>query len=163
MNCKIILKSLLSIVFVVVATSSYSQRDNHDQHDHHLYEFGVANSFVYFPREKEIAYGLHFHLVRGIKSSNFGFGIAYERVFDEHKHNSIGVVGSYSPIKSLHINVVPGIAFEDSDPSVVKFAFHIETSYGFNLGSFHIGPILEYAFDPEDYHISLGLHIGFGF
>ena len=33
----------------------------------------------------------------------------------------------------------------------------------FEFNNFHIGPVLEFAYDPEDYHISLGLHIGFGF
>jgi hypothetical protein len=138
MNSKIGLKSLLLIVFGI-------------------------NSFVYFIGEKEIAYGLHLHLVRNIKHSKFGYGLAYERIFDEHKHNTIGIVGSYNPFKSLHINLAPGIAFEDSEPSDFKFAFHAETSYDFTLGNFHIGPLLEFAIDPEDFHISFGLHIGYGF
>lgn len=166
MNCIAGLKKFLVIILVIVSTSVFSRGEDHKHdhdHDHHLYELGVANSFVYFPGEKASAYGLHLHLVRSIKNSNFGFGIAYERVFDKHKHNTIGVVGSFSPIKSWHINFVPGIAFEDSELADVKFAFHIETSYGFSLRNFHIGPLLEYAFDPNDYHFSLGLHIGFGF
>jgi hypothetical protein len=162
MNCKIGLKSLLAIVFGIISISAYSQEENHD-HDHHNYELGVANSLVYFAGEKEFAYGLHIHLVRNIKHSKFGVGLAYERIFDDHKHNTIGVVGSYNPLKSWYINIAPGITFEDSEPSVLKFAFHAETLYDFNIGKFHIGPLLEFAVDSEDYHFSLGLHIGFGF
>ncbi len=162
MSYKIGLKSLLVIVLGIISASVYSQEENHN-HDHHIHELGVANSFVYFAGEKEYAYGLHVHWVRNLKHSKFGYGFAYERIFDEHKHNTIGVVGSYNPIKSLHINIAPGIAFEDSEPTVFKFAFHVETSYDIELGNFHIGPLLEFAFDPEDYHFSLGLHIGYGF
>ncbi len=162
MNSKNGINSVLLILFGLLTTSIYSQEINHN-HDHHKYEIGLANSIVYFVGEKEYAYGLHLHLVRNIVHSKFGYGLAYERVFDDHKHNTIGIVGSYNPFKSLHINIAPGIVFEDSEPSDLKFALHAETSYDFELKNIHIGPLLEFAFDPEDYHISLGLHIGFGF
>lgn len=162
MKRKIKLYALLLIVSGIFSTSVYSQEINHN-HDHHKHEFGVANSMVFLAKEKEIAYGLHLHLVRNIEHSKFGFGIAYERIFDEHKHNTIGIVGSYNPFKLLHISLTPGVSFNDNESSDLKFAFHAETSYDFNLGNLHLGPMLEVAFAPDDYHISLGLHIGFGF
>ena len=60
------------------------------------------------------------------------------------------------------INIAPGITSE-GDESVTNFALHIESTYEFEVGNFHIGPVLEWAYDPEDVHISLGLHIGYGF
>lgn len=63
---------------------------------------------------------------------------------------------------SLSFSISPGITFEDEDPQA-NFAFHFETSYEFEVRGLHMGPVLEFAFDPEDIHISLGLHIGFGF
>ena len=56
----------------------------------------------------------------------------------------------------------PGITFE-GDASDINFALHIETNYEFELNDFHLGPVLELATDPEDIHLSLGLHIGYGF
>ncbi len=162
MNYKIGLKLFLVLLFGLITTSIYSQETEHE-HDHHKYELGVANSLVYFDGENKFAYGFHMHLVRNIIHSKFGYGIAYERIFDEHKHNTIGTVGIYNPIEPLHISITPGVSFEDSEPSDLKFAFHAEASYDFDLGDFHIGPLLEFAIDPEDYHISLGLHIGYGF
>ena len=132
-------------------------------HSHHKNEIGIANALVYFVKEKETAYGLHFHYVRNIMASKFGIGLGYERIFDEHKHNTIGIVGSYRPIDKLGINLSPGITFEDNESSSLNFALHVEASYEFELNNFHIGPVFEFAYDPEDYHISLGLHIGFGF
>ena len=35
--------------------------------------------------------------------------------------------------------------------------------YEFEFESFHIGPLLELAYHPEDFHISLGIHVGWGF
>lgn len=158
---KISLKSLLVIVFGIITAPIYAQELNHE--DHHKYELGIANSLVYIPNDKESAYGLHIHLVRNIEHSKLGVGIAYERIFDEHGHNTIGLVGSYNLFDSLHISFTPGVTFEDNLPSDLKFAFHAETSYDFKLGNIHLGPLVEFAFDPEDYHFSLGLHIGYGF
>ncbi len=164
MHHKIRLTGISAIVFLVFSLSVYSQEVGHDHdHDHHKYELGVANSLVYFTKEKEVAYGLHLHFVRKIDHSDFGYGIAFEKIFDEHRHNFIGIVGSYSPFDRLHVNLTPGLAFEGNELSALKFAFHAESSYDFNFGNFHLGPLLELAYDPEDYHIGLGLHIGYGF
>ena len=167
MNCKNITKILLVILFGILTGNIYSQEEHHDndhhKHHHHKYDLGVGNSLVYFPNEKETAYGLHLHLVRNIAHSKFGFGIAYERIFDQHKHNTIGLLASYNPVGGLHIDLSPGVTFEDHEPSELRFAFHAETAYNFDLGNFHLGPMLGFAFDPEDYHIGLGLHVGYGF
>lgn len=162
MNCNIKLKTLLVFLFGVFAANINAQEEHHN-HDHHKYELGLANTSVYFVKEKEIAYGLHLHLIRNIKHSKFGFGIGYERIFDKHKHNTLGVIASYNPFGGLHISLSPGATFEDHEPSAIKFAFHAETVYGFNVGNFHLGPLFELAYDQEDYHISLGLHLGYGF
>ena len=134
----------------------------HDHHRHH-HELGVANAPVYFLKEKTVSYGLHFHYVYTIDHSKFGLGLGYERIFDEHKHHTIGLVGNYRPTDELSINVSPGITFEAAESSTINFAIHFEASYEFALGNLHIGPVAEIAYDPEDIHISLGLHLGWGF
>lgn len=162
MKCNFKYITLLVIVLGVLTTGINAQEESHN-HDHHKYELGLANTSVYFVKEKEVAYGIHIHLVRNIEHSKFGFGIGYERIFDKHKHNTLGLLASYNPFGGLYITLSPGATFEDQEPSAMKFAFHAETSYGFNVGDFHLGPMIEFAYEPEDYHISLGLHIGFGF
>ena len=162
MNYRIKLKSILAVIFGILTVNLYSQEEQHN-HDHYKNELGIANSIVYFAKEKEFAYGLHLHIVRNIHHSKFGFGVGYERIFDEHKHNTIGLVVNYSLLDDLLISLSPGIAFEGNEFSNSKFACSIETSYSFNVGILHLGPLLEFAYDQEDYHISLGLHIGYGF
>lgn len=131
-------------------------------HDHHINEIAVANSMVFFVQEKELSYGLHFHYIRNISHSKFGIGLAYERIFDEHGHNTIGFVGAYRPIEPLTLSVSPGLAFEDKEPGV-SLALHFETAYEFEIKNFHLGPSIEFAFDTKDIHISFGIHIGYGF
>jgi len=155
----------LVLIATLLSTEGKAQTEehhHHHDHDHHQNEIGVGNSLVYFTGEKEFAYGLHFHYIRNISKSKFGLGLAYERIFDEHGHNTFGIVGAYYPVERLHLSASPGITFEDGSSSV-NFAFHLETSYAFEIQDFHIGPLLEFAYDPEDIHISLGLHIGYGF
>lgn len=155
-------------IYMVLLTTIFTskivaQTDEHTHsHDHHKNEFGVANAPVYLINEKEYAYGLHIHYVRNIPSSKFGIGIGYERIFNEHKHNTFGFVGTYRPIDGLNLNVAPGLAFEDGN-STTNLALHLEASYEYKIKDFHIGPVLEFAYDLEDIHISLGIHLGFGF
>ena len=102
------------------------------------------------------------HYIYNVPHTRFGLGIGYERIFDEHRHNTIGLVGSYRPVEELCFSFSPGITF-DKNSSNPKFAMHLETSYEFEMGDFHLGPVFEIAYDPEDVHISLGLHFGYGF
>lgn len=156
---------ILTFAFVLSVQLLLAQNKEEDSHhhEHHLNDIGIVNSPVYFVNDKEFAYGLHLHYVRNFHESKFGLGIGYERIFDEHKHNTIGIIGSFRPIEKVTINFSPGITFEDGETSELNFAMHLESSYDFEFHSFHIGPVLGFAYDPEDFHISLGLHIGYGF
>jgi hypothetical protein len=141
--------------------SEHSESDS-DKHEHHKNEIGISNAPVYFIKEKAFAYGFHLHYTRNISKTKFGFGTGYERIFDEHKHNSFGIEAVYRPVEPLSLSMSPCVTFEDKDP-VARFAFHFETSYEFEIKDFHIGPAVELAYDPEDYHLSIGLHVGYGF
>lgn len=103
-----------------------------------------------------------YYYIYSLEDTKFGIGLGYERIFDEHKHNTIGVVLSYRAIEEFSINVSPGLTFEGEE-NVPNFAVHVESSYEFEFKNFHIGPVAELAYDPEDIHVSLGLHIGYGF
>ena len=154
---------LLTCLTVLFSLSTFAQTTEHTHnHEHHVYEIGIANAPVYFLKENVVAYGLHVHLIKKIAHTKFGIGVGYEKIFDEHKHNTIGLVVSYNPIDKLSLNASPGITFEGGE-SEINFAMHLETSYEFEFDNFHLGPVLEFAYDPEDIHISLGLHLGIGF
>ena len=158
-------KYLLVLFLVAVSQNLVAQEvDQHEKHhDHHLHEIGVANLLVYFVNEEETTYGLHLHYVYSFPHTRFGIGLGYERIFDEHKHNTVGIVGTYRPAEPVVLSVSPGITFEGGEESLTNFALHIEALYEFDFKDFHIGPVVEFAYDPEDYHISLGIHIGYGF
>ena len=146
----------------LIGQTSEPSEMHSDHHEHHKNEIGVGNFPVYFLEENKFAYGLHIHYTRVIPKTKFGLGLAYERIFDEHKHNFLGIVGSFRPVEKVSFAVSPGVAFEGKDSKPI-FAFHLETSYEFEIKNFHLGPVFEFAYDPEDLHLSLGIHVGLGF
>ena len=154
---------LLGFAPTLHAQDDPASEPDHDHHHHHKNEFGVANAPVYFLKEKTVSYGLHLHYPRAIGESGFGIGVGYERIFDEHGHNTFSLLMSYRPAERLTLSLSPGLTTEDEDPNHASFALHVEGVYEFSLGNFHLGPLLELAYDPEDIHVSVGLHIGIGF
>jgi hypothetical protein len=158
-------KILLTLVVSFCILSLQAQSDDHEHeehagvHDHH-HEIGISNAAVYFAKEDLFSYGLHIHYLYGIAESRFGIGAGYERIFDEHGHQTIGLALSYRPGERLNLVVSPGLAIEEEGNA---FALHFEMSYEYALGDIHLGPAIELALEKEDYHFSLGLHIGFGF
>lgn len=161
---RIDLKLILILLWSVISLNLLAQKEtggaNH--HDNHKNEIGIANSPVYFVKENTFAYGLHLHVTRNINKTKFAFGLGYERIFDEHQHSTYGFIVSYKPIEPLSFNVSPGVTIEKGN-SDVNFALHLETSYEFDVKRFHVGPAIEFAYDPEDIHLSIGLHIGYAF
>lgn len=155
------------VLLFCLTTTLKAQHEHESQHDHehhhHKNEIGIATAPVYFINEKEVSLGLHLHYVRSIGESGFGMGVGYERIFDEHGHNTFGILLSYRPADRLSFSLSPGLTIEDVDPDRASFALHIESAYEFAVGNFHIGPLIELAYDPEDIHVSVGLHFGIGF
>ena len=162
-----VLLMLLGMIFFPLGM--FGQHDGHggpgheNYHEHHRHELGLANTAVYFLGEKEFAYGLHFHYIYRIKESKFSVGAGYERIFDEHGHNSFGPLVSFMPVEGFSISFLPGIGFEDDEASEIYPVLHLELLYEFELGDFHLGPTVGFGYEPEDVHIGAGIHIGYGF
>ena len=66
-------------------------------HNHsHENEFGIAIGIVPGHEDENDNIGLHLHYVKGIGEHNdFGIGISIETIFDDHKHNSVSIMGTY--------------------------------------------------------------------
>jgi hypothetical protein len=141
---------------------------------HEGLELALSNALVFLVNEDALAYSLHVHGVYTFTGSQWGLGLGYERVFDDHGHDTFGVVGCYRISHPLAFCLSPGLTFADHDDdhdddhdeheeegSHGEFSLHAELGYEFHIGSLHVGPALEFAYAPEDIHIGLGLHIGF--
>lgn len=152
---------ILSFPLVLIAQEAGSSEIHH--HEHHAHEIGIGTSPVYIVNEKEISFGLHIHYLYNLPHTKFGLGLGYERIFDDHKHSTIGLTFNYQPVEKLNLSISPGLASENNAFDQSVFALHFETSYEFEIHDFHLGPVFEVAAAKEDVHISLGLHLGIGF
>jgi len=163
------------ILFFILSNVLYAQSedqhlDEQDKHthehnsNHHKFEIGLANSLVYFTKAKEYAHSIHLHLIYNIPESKFGIGLGVERINSEHKHLAIGLLGNYRATKELSFTLSPALLIEDHEGrSETNFTLHFETGYEFEIKNFHLGPVIGIAYEPEDYHVSLGVHVAYGF
>lgn len=136
--------------------------DGHMHHHLHRNELGIAIAPVYFLEEEEFSIAVHLHYLYNFHHSRFSAGAGYERIFDEHEHQFAGIIIGYKVFPKFNFSISPGLLFEKDHPDP-EFALHSELSYEFEIGNFHLGPALDFAVHPEDVHISLGLHLGYGF
>ena len=132
-------------------------------HGHALNEFGTGNYLTYLAGEQELAYSLHLHYLRSIEGSRFGIGTGFEQIFDEHRHRTLALIGTYRPFIPLTLSLAPGLLFPNKENPGIRFALHTEAVYEFELNQFHLGPALEFATSFDEYHLSLGLHFAFAF
>ncbi len=158
------MKKLILILLILPAYLYCNEKsDKHISHAHkNDYEIGLGIGDAYSLNEKGHALGLHFHLARNFQLSemDFSVGLSYELIGDEHLHQSIGVLLDFTILENVHLVYTPGILFVENE---FKFSNHLELSYGFELGEYHLGPTLGYAIAGDDEHVFLGLHLGYGF
>ncbi|HAW21405.1 MAG TPA: hypothetical protein DCX14_14580 [Flavobacteriales bacterium] len=147
----------------LVAQEEHDHHDGHDHGSHHHYHVGIASGPVYVFEENELAPGLHLHVSRLFdlgSRSQFGTGLGFEAILDDHKHTAASVTFSYLPIHNLTFTAAPGLQFGEG---ITVFTTHFECAYEFIFDRIHIGPVAEYAWAPTDSHAMVGLHLGFGF
>jgi len=157
--------SLSILVLLFCSTKITAQSHEHDNHHHHhpRNEVGLGNYLAYIASEKEYGYGLHLHYLRTFEESKFGMGLGYEQIFGEHDHKTLGIVGAYRPISPLVLSLSPGILFPGRERSTMSIALHAEAVFEFEIDHFHLGPAIEYAYASNEFHISIGLHLAYGF
>lgn len=158
-------QSSLVVLFSLFNFPTFGQTEEHD-HDHeHRNEISVATGVVPLPAENETTVGFHFHYIRGLGESNrFGMGLGYETIVDEHKHNTFSIVIQYRIVAGLSVAYAPGIMIrEEGDETLYQLAHHFEAAYEFEIGSFHIGPMVEVGIEEIGEHYMVGVHFGIDF
>ena len=71
-KCTILLLCLFIPLALLAQENDHDHDDpDHVHHEHHRHEIGVANSPVYFIKEKELSYGLHAHYIYHFDNSKF--------------------------------------------------------------------------------------------
>lgn len=151
---------LMQLCHIAIAQSD---REPHHGHQHHHNEIGMANAMVLLAAETEFAYGLHMHYTHVIRHTKWLAGFGFEHIFDEHRHQAYSTVVAFRPTGPLTFSAAPGLATEGGNFRQARFTLHIECTYEWELGDFHLGPMAEAAYEAEGMHFALGAHLGVGF
>jgi hypothetical protein len=160
-------RAALALAAVDAADSSHQPHHSREPagHDHtHTQDFEASLSpgVAFLASESEYAFALHVHVLRTLGDPSWAAGVGFERIFDEHAHNALGILLEHRPFDRWAVAIGPGITFSDEwdhvDPSL-----HLEAVYEWFTGDFHLGPNMEIAVDPHDVHLSFGLHFAIGF
>ena len=140
---------------------------DHDEHRGHHHDggfsLGVSLGPSYLPNEKEFGFSAHGHLLYELGSVPLGFGVGYEALFDEHRHQTMSLVFQYRIIDAWLMSVSPGVTFELGSFNEPRPTVHLETVYEFRVGLMDLGPAFEFAIEPEGTHLTLALHAGVHF
>ena len=152
------------LLYLLIISRVFSESGHIHNHSHEN-EFGIAIGIVPGHDGEDDNIGLHLHYVKGIGEHNdFGIGLSLETIFDEHKHNSVSIIGTYHFKKGFTIAYAPGILFSEHDgKSETKFTSHIEFYFEYELDKFHIGPQFDVGIEERDLHYMFGIHIGIDF
>ncbi|MCH8905259.1 MAG: hypothetical protein IIA45_15280 [Bacteroidetes bacterium] len=155
--------------FVIILVSVYVQaQDAHDEegdHHHHKNELSIAAGIVPLVAEDKLTVGFHLHYIRGIgEAHRIGIGVGLETILDEHKHYTISAVLHYRLYKGLIVSAAPGLLIlKQNSTNEYQFAQHIELAYEFEVGEFHIGPVVELGLEKAGVHYMGGIHLGIDF
>ncbi len=143
----------------------FKDEDKRHHHQHHKNEISIAIGVVPLVAEDELAMGFHLHYIRGIGESNrWGLGIGLETIVDEHKHYTISGVIHCRVYKGLIVSTAPGLLIlKGNSGYVYQYTQHLEMAYEFELGEFHLGPVIEIGFEMAGVHYMGGVHVGIDF
>ncbi len=148
-----------------VSPSLFAQHSHTHDHDRHKYHLGIGAVGTKVLSEEVVSPGFHVHFIRQLGHHNqWGIGLGYEGIVDDHWHNGLNLLLNYRPLKFLSLLAGPGLVLgkHDNEFEIIP-AFHTEAVFEFNFRGLHIGPMVGYGRDREDSHFSAGFHIGIGF
>ena len=160
-------KFILISALILTSFSGFSQEDEDHDHHHHKNEVSIATGVVPLPAEDAVTVGFHLHYIRGIFGEHkriFGAGLGLETIIDEHKHFTISIPLQARLFAGFIISYAPGMLIaRENGQSEIQFAQHIEATYEFELGKFHIGPVAEVGIEEFGVHYMGGVHFGIDF
>jgi hypothetical protein len=152
---------LIKILIFIIASNLTLKTFSQDLPEYR-HEIGAGFGLTTFSNVEGFSPSFHVHFSRSFSSGNpFSIIGGFELITGDHQHNSLGIGLSYNFFKEFSFDVSPGISFAPNEDT--EAGLHLELSYGFVLGRFHLGPMVEYGIGVDHSHTSFGIHSGYGF
>lgn len=125
----------------------------------HVDEVGVGVAPVFEVNGAESAgTALHAHYIHHLSNSAWGVGADYEHVFALHEHAAVMALLQWSPHPYTHFVMGSGMFHELAGPW--NPAVHLEAFQDFHWHGMAIGPFVEYAIEPGQRQMEMGVHLG---
>jgi hypothetical protein len=181
--------SFLVFTFLILPIDCRSDEHPHPHHGSHSdgLEIGISLEYTYIDEGSEehddeeegeshdeseshdgseSVAGIHAHVLKSLSGEGLqkylGVGFGGEILFTDDPH--YGLMGSLAvyPLRDLALMVSPGVEIAKHDGSYeTEFAMHYEISYGFEVGDFHVGPVIGFSHTQDSEHYAAGIHFGF--
>ena len=125
----------------------------------HVDEVGVGVAPVFEVEGAEAAgTALHAHYMHHLGNSAWGVGADYEHVFSLHEQSAVMALLQWSPHPYTHFVMGSGMFHEVAGPW--DPAVHLEAFQDFHWHGMAIGPFVEYAIEPGQRQMEMGVHLG---
>ncbi|MBL7114123.1 MAG: hypothetical protein ISS35_00015 [Kiritimatiellae bacterium] len=133
----------------------HHEETEHDDHDEHYGEHETTDDGI----------ALHVHVGKRLGEdgilAHLSLGIAGEVIFADHEHYALMGFASIYPWRGLVLSVGPGIEWAEHEGEwESEFSTHLETAYVFDVGAWHIGPVVDYSKTDHGEHFTAGIHFG---
>ena len=151
------MRGILLLIAVLWAQGTTAQ--GHHAAAYHVDEvgFGVAPVFN-MTEEEEPGTALHAHYIHHLGRTTLGLGADVEYVLADHEHTSFMALIQWSPHPYTHLVLAPGLFHATHGPW--DPAVHLEAYQDFHWHGMAIGPFMEWAFEPGQQQMELGVHLG---
>lgn len=125
-------------------------------------EIVLSSLFIYNTESKNFDPATELHITYWT-SHKWAFGVGYSIVFEEDKRigHELAALISHKPWSFLTVNVGPSFSLPNSHKDTEVSAY-IEGEFNFELGVFHIGPLLGTLLG-EHVRPFAGIHLGYEF
>ena len=145
------------LLLLLISSIITQAQESHDEHHHVGISGGITGVFP----ENNYIPGAHIHYsyLFKIKNIQMGIGAGLEYLMDKHQHIGTDLSLSFFPAEDFELNIAPGVVFANNN---YEYATHIEIIYNFDINLIHLGPVIETAFSKDDFHLSVGIHMGIG-
>ncbi|OVE75850.1 hypothetical protein BVX97_03320 [bacterium E08(2017)] len=109
--------------------------------------------------------GIHVHVGKRLGTegilSHISLGVAAETIVAEHEHYALMAFASVYPWRGLVLSVGPGVEWAEHEGEMESaYSTHLEAAYVFDVGSWHIGPVLDFSKTNDSEHFTAGIHFG---
>jgi hypothetical protein len=175
------------IVGLILSVTAYCEdTHHHEHHDTGGIELGFSFGYVYFDENGE-AHGdnglheeeghpegeddsdeglaLHVHVGKRLGEegllAHVSLGIGAEVILADHEHYALMAFASVYPWRGLVLSVGPGVEWAEHEGEwASEYSTHLEAAYVFEMGEWHLGPMVDFSKTDDGEHYTVGLHVG---